>query len=144
MSKNNGAVQFESVNERDELPANGRLIIFNKGNLKENGAETTTAPVGTLAIGTLESVKIGEKYKNKTYAIRANGMSSVETGLTGVEDGTLILIDAPKSLSKQMDQVSVGDLILVEYGGKGVLKSGEFAGNMFYKFDVKRAVDSAD
>jgi hypothetical protein len=134
------AQKFESVVERTELPANGRLIIFNKGMLKENGTETE-APTGTLVIGTLEGVKIGEKFKNKTYSIRAQGMSDLEDGLTGVEDGTLVLIDAPPSLVKQMNNVNVGDLILVDYGGKGILKSGDYAGNMFYKFDVKRAVD---
>lgn len=125
---------FQSVREQTSLPASGRLVIFNKGKIKENGAETD-APIGTLVTGTLENVKVGEKYKNKTYSIRSQGTD-------GMEDGTLVLIDAPKSLEKLMKNVQVGDLIKVQYDGTGILKSGDYAGNMFYKFDVLRAVDA--
>lgn len=140
------ATKFVSVQERQELPANGRLIIFNKGTLKENG-NTEPAPLGTLAIGVLENVKSGEgKYKNsRTYSIRAQGMSDVEKGLTGVEDGTLILIDAPGTLVTQMNNVNVGELVMIDFGGKGILgPKHDFAGSEFYKFDVKRAVDTAE
>lgn len=123
---------FQPVDARSGA-GNGMITILRSGKLikLENGSKSESELTSGTTVTGVYSGSTPNKFnpERSDYNLRS-------------DDGTLIILAQTASLAKQFAQVSVGELVQVQYNGKRSITRKNGAKAEMHDFSVLRAVDA--
>jgi hypothetical protein len=121
MTENGQTTEVKFVRADGKELENKPLVILKPGTNLNEGDKIT---------GIFKKKSISEKYGTPGYIFQ--------------RDADDVLINGCGSLNKQMENVSEGELVQVEYRGKKAIADGKWKGTMSHLFTVYRAVDAGN